>query len=166
MKVSDPTITEAPGGFQSGDKVALIRSNGDSPETFTDHKSDVAKLLAYDFGLQFGATPEAGFIIQRVRIGRDIIIPANMGAVYAGGPSSSGGVDTNPDATWAIDVQDDGVSIGTISVSTGGVVTFTTAGGTAKSVAAGSEITFIAPSGSPAEASVAGGSFIILAMLA
>jgi hypothetical protein len=149
-------IGAAPGGAAPGDLVYVVRGDGASPETFTSYQALIDKLLAYDFGFAFGDTPEAGAIIQRVRIGRAITIPANM----AGG---AGGVATNPDATWDVDVQDDGVSIGTISVSTGGVVTFTTVGGTAKSVAAGSEINFVAPSSSPPEASVAGGSFIILA---
>ncbi len=93
---------------------------------------------AYDFGFVFEATPGADAVVGRVRIGRNITIPANM-------TGSTGGVGVNPTATFDIDVQDDGVSIGTISVSTGGTLTFTTDSGTSKAVAAGSEITFVAP---------------------
>jgi hypothetical protein len=108
----------------------------------------------YDFGFAFGDTPEAGATIQRVRIGRAILIPANMAG-------SSGGVATNPDAAWDVDVLDDGVPIGTISVATDGGVTFATDG--AVNVAAGSEIAFVAPSATLPEATVADGSFVILA---
>ncbi|RUU11040.1 hypothetical protein EOD10_19440 [Mesorhizobium sp. M7A.T.Ca.TU.009.01.3.2] len=110
----------------------------------------------YDFGAWFEACPAAGTVIGRVRIGRNITVPAGMAG-------SSGGVATNPGATFDIDVRDDGSSIGTISVSTSGTVTFSTAGGTSKAIAAGSEIRFVAPANSPAEATVVGGNFIILA---
>lgn len=112
----------------------------------------------YDFGFVFEDTPAAGAVLQRVRLGRAVTIPADMAG-------SAGGVATNPDAQFDIDVRDDGVSIGTISVSAAGAVTFATAGSPppAVNVAAGSEITFVAPAASPPEATIAGGSFVILA---
>lgn len=108
----------------------------------------------YDFGCVFEATPTSSEVVGRVQIGRAITLPANMSG-------SSGTVATNPTATFDIDVQDDGVSIGTISISTGGVFTFTTASGTAKSIAAGSVITFIGPSS--VDATVAGVAVVLLA---
>lgn len=93
---------------------------------------------SYDFGFAFEATPGASDIVGRVRIARNIIVAANMAGSY-------GGQDVNPAATFDVDVLDDGVSIGTISVATGGAVTFTTVSGTAKNVAAGSVVTFVAP---------------------
>ena len=42
-----------------------------------------------------------------------------------------------------LDVLDDGVSIGTVSITSGGVFTFTTQGGTAKVIAAGSALTVV-----------------------
>lgn len=96
------------------------------------------KPTAYDLKVSFEATPTAGQIVGRVRVPRQVILPANL-------TGSFGGIGTNPTAAFPVDIQDDGVSIGTISVSTGGAFTFTTAGGTAKTLAAGSEITFVAP---------------------
>lgn len=117
-------------------------------------------LNAYDFGFSFEDVPTDAATIQRVQIGRNITIPANMSG-------SSGTAGANPSMTYEIDVQDDGVSIGTISISTGGAFTFTTTSGTAKSVAAGSQITFVAPTiGSPSETALAGVSVVILATLA
>lgn len=72
-------------------------------------------------------------------------IPANMAG-------SVGSVITNPTATFDIDVQrqvgGSGAfsTIGTISVSTGGTITFTTSSGTSKSIAAGDILKFVADS--------------------
>jgi hypothetical protein len=56
-------------------------------------------------------------------------------------------VGTNPAATFALDVQKNGASIGTISIANTGVVTLTTVGGTAKAIVAGDVVTIIAPAG-------------------
>lgn len=131
-----------------------------SPGTWTALSLPPAASGAiYDFGAAFEDAPGPGDVITRVHIGRNIIIPAN----FSGGSSE---VDVNPAATFDVDVRDDGVSIGTISISTGGVATLTTVSGTSKSVAAGSVVTFVSPANSPAEATVAGFSAIILATVA
>jgi len=53
-------------------------------------------------------------------------------------------VGTNPAATFDLDVQKNGSSIGTISIATGGTVTFTTTGG-AVSFAAGDQLKIVGP---------------------
>lgn len=58
--------------------------------------------------------------------------------------SSVSYVGTNPGAAWSADVQKNEVSIGSISVTTGGVVTFATTGG-ATSFAIGDRLEIIAP---------------------
>lgn len=141
------------GGPSLDDWFHFIRSNGDSPETFSSFKAQLSELLGltgdpYDVPLSFAGTPDAGALMGKLMAVRDIDFEADFSG-------SAGHVGTNPDATFDIDVQDDGVSIGTISVSTGGAFTFTTASGTAKTVASGSRIEFYAPSDSPAEATVA-----------
>lgn len=88
---------------------------------------------SYDFGFSKAAIPTSEEVIGKVVVSRAITIPANM-------TGSVGHVDTNPTAQFDIDVTDDGVSIGTISIATNGTFTFTTAGGTSKPVAAGSVI--------------------------
>lgn len=68
--------------------------------------------------------------------------PANFGS-----PNQSyGSVGTNPTATASYTVNKNGSSVGTISISTGGVFTFTTSGGTSFSLAAGDRLTIVAPS--------------------
>lgn len=110
----------------------------------------------YDFGFTFEDTPGADAILGRVRIGRNITLPAD----FAG---ASGGGDVDPDATYAISVQDDGVEIGTISIADTGTITWATDGGTAKAVAAGSEVTFVGQT--TPDASIAGWSFVLAAVV-
>ena len=100
---------------------------------------------AYDIPLSFADTPDTDSqLIGKFSIVRDVYFSANFSGSY-------GHIGTNPSITYDIDIQDDGVSIGTISISTGGVFTFTTTSGTAKTVAAGSRLEFYAPSGSPVD---------------
>lgn len=150
MKLSERS--ETTGGPGLDDWFHFIRSNGDSPETFSSFKARLTELLEliafYDVPLSFAGTPDAGALMGKLIAVREVDFEAN----FAG---SAGHVGTNPAATFEIDVQDDGVSIGTISISTGGVFTFTTTGGTAKTVAVGSRIEFYASSDSPAEATIA-----------
>jgi hypothetical protein len=93
----------------------------------------------YDVLCPFAGTPASSEILAKTPIPRQVTFPANF-------TDAAGDVGTNPAAQFDIDVQDDGVSIGTISIGTGGAFTFTTASGTEKTVAAGSILTFVAPS--------------------
>ncbi|RJT32102.1 hypothetical protein D3227_27260 [Mesorhizobium waimense] len=102
----------------------------------------------YDVPLSFSGTPTAGQLIGKTVVTRDVAFPANFSG-------SAGHIGTNPTSTFAIDVQDNGVSIGTISISTGGVFTFTTSSGTAKTVSSGHRLEFYAPANSPADATAA-----------
>lgn len=104
--------------------------------------------LPYDIPLSFAGTPTASQLMGKLLAVRDIALAANFSGSF-------GHVGTNPAATFAIDVQDNGASIGTISISTGGAFTFTTSSGTAKTISAGHRIEFYAPANSPAEASIA-----------
>jgi hypothetical protein len=54
-------------------------------------------------------------------------------------------VGTNPTATFALDLQQNGTTIGTISIATTGVATLTTVSGTAKAIAAGDLLKVVAP---------------------
>ena len=80
---------------------------------------------------------------------RTIDFAANFSGSY-------GTVEVNPDGVFDIGVEVNGSSIGTVSISTGGVYTFTTDGGTAKQWTAGQKLEFIAPSDSPAETTIDG----------
>lgn len=93
---------------------------------------------SYDLRFGFTATPITDEIIDTIMIGRAITLPANL-------TGSLGRVGVNPTATFNLLLKDDGTTIATISISTGGVFTFTTVSGTAKSIAAGSVLTLVAP---------------------
>lgn len=93
----------------------------------------------YIISVFFGATPTASELLFIHAAGDAFTFPAN----FSGFIQSY--VGTNPTATFDLDVRNNGVSIGTISVSTGGVVAATTVGGTSKAVVAGDVITIVAP---------------------
>ena len=102
----------------------------------------------YDVSSGFEATPTTSQILEKIMIARTLVFPVNF-------VGSIGNIDTNPTASFAIDVQDDGVSIGTITIGTGGAFTFVTAGGTIQTVAVGSVLSFIAPASVDATAASA-----------
>lgn len=63
---------------------------------------------------------------------------------------SRASVGTNPTATWVGNIYKNGVLIGTLTVSTGGVVTLATVGGLSVSLVAGDVVTLIAPASTDA----------------
>lgn len=135
-----------------------------SPAAWTQESPSPSSSIAYDIPVVFDQTPGAGAVMGRYTMVRSVDFPANFAGAF-------GTVETSPGSTFDIDVRvvDRTVSpvtdasIGTVSISTAGVYTFTTAGGTAKQVTAGQKLEFIAPSPSPAEASLAGVSFMLAA---
>lgn len=85
----------------------------------------------------FTETPDADEILGIIIADEDFTIPAN----FAGDQYVK--VGTNPTSTYVITLKDDGTNIGTISISTAGVATFATGGGTSKAVAKGSVLQFV-----------------------
>jgi len=85
-----------------------------------------------------GGPPTTGEILYAVVVPRTLELAADLAGSY-------GYIGTNPTASFAISVQDDGTEIGTITISAAGAFTFATDGGTAKTVAAGSRLEFVAP---------------------
>lgn len=112
------------------------------------------KVSDYSIGFFFTSVPTVSEVLLLHVAGAAFTIPAN----FSGGLQSS--VGTNPTATFALDVQKNGSTIGTLSVSTGGVVTATTTSGTSKSIAAGDVIKIVAPS--PVDATAANMAFTII----
>jgi hypothetical protein len=58
---------------------------------------------------------------------------------------AQGHVGTSPDATYTISIKRNGVEVGTAVISTAGVFTFATTGGTTVACTAGQRLTFVAP---------------------
>ena len=92
----------------------------------------------YDMEVSLAGTATASQVIYRRLLGRNAEFAADFGG-------SVGKIGTNPTATFDLDVQADGVSLGAVSISTVGDFTFTTVGGTLKTVLAGAVIEVIAP---------------------
>lgn len=93
---------------------------------------------AYDVLMSKAGIPTTSEVVTVIPCVRNVFFDAD----FAG---SLGDVQTAPTSTLNIDVKDDGVSIGTISVSTTGAFTFTTVSNVSKTVASGSILTFVAP---------------------
>ncbi len=112
----------------------------------------VIAVAAYDIGASFAGTPTDSEVLGRISVPRKITLLADF-------LGSAGHVVVNPTDAFAVDVLDDGSSIGTISITTGGVVSFASAGGTAKVIAAGSLVSFVGQA--TADATIAGISFTL-----
>jgi hypothetical protein len=93
---------------------------------------------SYDIRFGFASAPTASQVIDTPMIGRALTLPANM-------TGSIGRVGTNPTASFVMTLQDDGVTIGTITVSTSGVFTFATTSGTLKLITVPTTLTLVAP---------------------
>lgn len=115
--------------------------------------------LPYDIPVAFPGTPSAGQLLGLAVIptGRTVEIAADFAGAAGGAPVA------NPTADYAIDIQNDGASIGTVTIGTGGAFTFVTAGNTAKTIAGGSVISAIGAD--PADGTLDGVFFTLAAVL-
>lgn len=101
----------------------------------------------YEVAVGVSGTPGAQAYIHGRTFVRSVDFPANF-------EGAQGNILTSPDAQYDIDVQKNGVTVGTISIDTSGVFSFSTASGATFSVVAGDELSFIAPdSGSASDMS-------------
>lgn len=82
-------------------------------------------------------TPDASEVLCLYPILESTTLPDNFSG-------SVGVVLTNPTSSFVIDVQKNGVSVGSITISTGGVFTFNTTG-TTVSLVSSDYLTFVAP---------------------
>jgi hypothetical protein len=100
----------------------------------------------YDLGFYYsGGPPGASELLFKWVAPRDLDLPVDFSG-------SVGEIGTNPTAQFDMDVAVEGASIGTMGIATNGTFTFTTTGGTAKSMAAGEVLTITAPASADATA--------------
>ncbi len=104
-----------------------------------------AGTVPYDLVCSFVGKPSSGQLVMIFTAPRAVSYPAN----FAG---SVGTLTTNPTSTAVYTIANNGTTIGTLSISTGGVFTFATTSGTSKSLAVGDRLTITAPS--PQDASL------------
>lgn len=100
---------------------------------------------AISLGVFFPGTPTSSQLMWKFVADRDFTFPIN----FAG---ALGDIGTNPTASFAMDVSANDTTIGTVTVSTGGVFTFATSGGTTKDINAGDYIEVTGPSSTDATA--------------
>lgn len=111
----------------------------DGTNYFTQRGAPNLVAQPYDMLSGLPGKPGAGAIVLLFTAVRAVSLPANFAGAY-------GSCGNNPTATATYTVLKNGSSIGTISISTSGVFTFATTGGSAQSLAAGDRITATAPS--------------------
>lgn len=104
----------------------------------------------YDIGAYIPGLPVAGAEVMKFIAPRAIELADDFA-------DSRGHVGVNPTASAAFDVLKNGTSVGSITVSTGGVFTFATTGG-GVSLAAGDRLSVTAPD--PQDATLSGTSFV------
>ena len=118
---------------------ALVAGTGISITPNDGADTIAVKVSQYILPLFFTTTPTDGEVLLLHKAGADFTIPADFTAAL------ESHVGTNPTATFDLTVAQNGATIGTISVSTGGVVTATTTSGAAKAIAQGDLIAITGP---------------------
>jgi hypothetical protein len=111
------------------DEDRYIRCSGGSPLTW-------GSAYFIDVDIFTPGIPTNSQLMHKRIAARTMTFPANFAGSY-------GHLSANPTAVTALDVRIAGASVGTISISTGGVFTFTTSGGTAKTATAGQRIEIV-----------------------
>jgi hypothetical protein len=101
--------------------------------------------------------PNASQVIP-ITVADAATFPANFSS-----PNSYGSVGTNPSASVTVTIKKNGTAVGTAVISTGGVFTFATSGGTSWATTAGDRVTFEFPS--VADATLSNVSIVIAATL-
>lgn len=127
----DPDATEDPGSGPVARYLQILPT------------VDQINVVPYDLVFKIGGTtPESSEVIAIIPIplNRSVLIGANF-------VNAVGYVGTNPDTPpFVMEVKDDGIVIGTVSVNGSGISTYATTGGVAKNVAGGSILTVHGPS--------------------
>jgi hypothetical protein len=100
----------------------------------------------YDVAGGSAYSPAPDEIIDTLPMVRTVLFAANFS-----GSVGYGRADATLSGTYAIDIQDDGVSIGTLTFATNMAATFTTVSGTSKTVDAGSILTFVGQTTVPSQ---------------
>lgn len=113
-----------------------------------------SKQVPYDFAVHAEGLLTSSQVVGRLVMTRDVVFPANF-------TKSVGNVAVNPTSTNVLEVFDDGVKIGEVSVATNGAFTFTTVSGAEQAVVTGSLLTVV--NQASADATMAGFACTLLA---
>lgn len=117
----------------------------DYEDVYLISKGQAGTNPPYDVGLYIPGQPASGAEVFKLVAVRDVEFPDDWAGSY-------GHVGTNPTSSAVFTIKKNGSSIGSISISTGGVFTFATTGA-ATTLAAGDRLTIEAPN--PQDATLA-----------
>ncbi len=125
--------------FVAGDRMTLVSPTQDA--TLSDVAFTIAVMRTtqpYDIGFAPLGLPANALTYPWLTFTRTVEFAGNFSGSY-------GTVGTNPTATATFTVKKNGSTIGTIVVSTGGLVTFTASGGAVITFDAGDRMTLLSP---------------------
>ena len=135
IKISE--LDSAP-GINNNYQLVVV-SDEATPDTYRITRSALLADMAGAIGLSFEATVKptaAGSYSFKIPYTLTIPVNASTSVFYNA---------TNPSGTVLVSIKDDNVEIATLSVTSGGVPTWATTGGTEKVIAADSLVTFLFP---------------------
>lgn len=152
---TDPIVVGTTGlvftEFGGSGGATLLTDLADFPSSYTGHAGKAVVVNATEDGLEFKANAFlylVPFSFVDAPLSSEVLLDHVFtdAATFAANLSGSRGALTgNPAATFDMDVWKNGASVGTISINTSGVFTFTTAGGVAVAFAAGDRLRVFAP---------------------
>jgi hypothetical protein len=126
-------------GLASNAVFGAVKVDGTTIASTAGVISTIAQPQPYDLTCSLPGKPGPSAIVMLFTFTRNVAFAANFGG-------SAGTVGTDPTGTATYTVNKNGSSIGTVVVSTLGVVTFTTTGGATESFVSGDRMTIVAPS--------------------
>ena len=117
--------------LQIGDDVTKIAETAGSIPT--------TAVTPYDISVFNASTLTASQIIANIEVARSITIPDD----FAGSQCYVGTLPS--DGNWVISIAKNGSTIGNVTITTGGTITFSTTGMSAETLVAGDRLTFTGP---------------------
>jgi hypothetical protein len=123
----------------NGNYLLMVVSDEAIPDNYKITRNNLLADLIGAVGISFEETakPVASGAYSFI-IPYELIVPADAS-------TSSYYGKTNPTAQAVVSIKDDGTEIATLTVATDGTATWATASGTAKTIAAGSRVSFVFP---------------------
>lgn len=160
------SITLETNGTLNGSQTLLNQVAGSNMTITDDGSGDVtfacsfsaSSALALNFGIAALGQPPGGSVVLGIFT---CPLAINFAANFTG---SKGDCQANPTGAQTWNVQKNGSTVGTVSISTGGAVTFATSGGSTVSCTAGDVLTIVGSSST--DATLSGVDIVLLATLA
>ena len=131
-------LTRTTVGRSSNTNAAVTFSAGTKRVVLSATQAYFALLARRTTRFFFTTTPTASEVLCLDVAEQAFTLPANLSG-------SQVKVGTNATATFALDLQQNGTTIGTISIATSGTATLTTTSGTSKAIAIGDVLKVVAP---------------------